>query len=257
MQKSKDELQKILRPAYTPYDSVEDRFSRKILVEIAAHFATIDSWCAQYAAFTIVLPDPAISLARKLQSSKQEHIELTKMMQCLTLAREATERLQDHTTVCFGDLGDYCNYLCRQLSPWQASMPKPFGDFRFPVIYTGDDAIHYLQDNFELEYWKAIFKHLLANQKFGMIPRSSVDSVAKTAVYGIMAKLKHSRSRLTEQIPELVQRGIDERISFLQDLIDQFGIDNVENERRDALPVPTDVPLSKSDGKVKESNSVR
>ena len=181
---------------YTPYETVKDRFIRRELTKVALYFETVDGWCAEYVLYAV------------------DH-RIRGVHEALASARAAVEKSQGSKTICLGELGEYCEKL---------RLPFLFGiqRDRYSVIHKGDEAMQYIQDKTELEYWRAASDHWLKwAKRHGSTTQVITTSVVEHALYGIFTKLESCMRRLQNRdVPKLIRCGIEERMALIQDIID-------------------------------------
>lgn len=195
---------------YAPYACVKNRSIRAHFCHVAKLFQYLDHGFAEYFQVAVSrLPRPAVE--SYLQSARRK---VAKQQ-----ARGQHEgRLE--STLNLGDLGNFCEKVLDEYTTYDEGR----------VLYevtdcTQEELLHYLQDSFEVPYWKFMLDLFLQNNV-------NSRSLSATVVFRVLSSIKievlHRKDMIRRSLAaskdncgediEPLMKGIDAHIAVLEDV---------------------------------------
>ena len=205
--------------AYKTYTPVTNPELRQCLEQIARLFTDLDEFFAAMFVHVVTSSD-ASKLSGELARIRRE-----------IASRQATGPSQgdNQGSIYLGDLGHYCEALLRQNRQTESNLDATTSLPEFKPTHSDEQSwIDYLEDGFEIPYWKLMLKAFSISR----LKKSTLGGkVIATALISMRADIMDSRCTL-QQVLERVSEDIegilsvvDKRIKILQGFTDRVAVD--------------------------------
>jgi hypothetical protein len=204
---------------------------RSCLEEIARLFADLDEFFA--AMFVhVVLSSDASKLSKELARIRRE-----------ITARQATDSLHPPSgdsqgDIYLGDLGHYCEALLKQnrQTEHKLDVKTSLPEFR-PTHSDEQSWIDYLEDGFEIPYWKLMLNAFSTSRLRKSTLGGKVIATALISMRSDIVDLRCTLQKVLERAsePENIKGildVIDKRIKILQGFTDRVALDKRSRNRR-------------------------
>lgn len=221
--------------AYKTYTPVVDAEVRSCLEQIARLFTDLDEFFA--AMFVhVALSSDTYKLSRELARIRHE-----------ITARQATDPSQSTSqdSIYLGDLGHYCEALLKQN---RQNERKPDGTTSLPEFRpTHSDEqswIDYLEDGFEIPYWKLMLNAFSTSRLRKSTLGGKVIATALISMRSDIVELRCTLQKVLDRVSEHedidgILSVIDKRIKILQGFTDRVALDKRSRDRRFETDVKT------------------
>jgi hypothetical protein len=221
--------------AYKRYTPVADVEVRSCLEQIARLFTDLDEFFA--AMFVhVVLASDAARLSKELARIRHE-----------ITSRQATDISQGHSQgiIYLGDLGHYCEALLkrRKQTEHKPGVTTALPGFR-PTHSDEQSWIDYLEDGFEIPYWKLMLNtfstsRLRKSTLGGKVIATALISM-RSDIVDMRCTLQGVLDRVSEhEDMEGILSVIDKRIKILEGFTDRVALDKRNRHRRFETDVNT------------------
>ena len=207
--------------AYKTYTPVTNPELRQCLEQIARLFTDLDEFFAAMFVHVVTSSD-ASKLSEKLALIRRE-----------IASRQSwpwgPSRGGNQGSIYLGDLGHYCEALLKQNGPTESNQDATTSLPEFKPTHSDEQSwIDYLEDGFEIPYWKLMLKAFSTSR----LKKSTLGGkVIATALISMRADIMESRCTL-QQVLERVSEDIegilsvvDKRIKILQGFTDRVAVD--------------------------------
>jgi hypothetical protein len=214
--------------AYKRYTPVADVEVRSCLEQIARLFTDLDEFFAAMFVHVVLSSD-----ATKLSS------ELARIRHEIT-SRQATDISQGDSrgSIYLGDLGHYCEALLKlnKQSEHKPDVTTSPPEFR-PTHSDEQSWIDYLEDGFEIPYWKLMLNAFSTSRLRKSTLGGKVIATALISMRSDIVDLRCTLQKVLGQVPdhediEGILSVIDKRIKILQGFTDRVALDKLSRNRR-------------------------
>lgn len=213
---------------------------RSCLEQIARLFTDLDEFFA--AMFVhVVLSSDATKLSRELARIRRE-----------ITSRQSPDSSQgaNQGSIYLGDLGHYCEALLKHnrqaehTSDASTSLPE----FR-PTHSDEQSWIDYLEDGFEIPYWKLMLNAFSTSRLRKSTLGGKVVATALISMRSDIVDLRHTLQKVLDRVSEQediegILAVIDKRIKILQGFTDRVALDKRSRDRR----LESDVKMNDNTG---------
>lgn len=221
--------------AYKTYTPVTDVEVRSCLEHIARLSTDLDEFFA--AMFVHVALSSDISkLSRELARIRHE-----------ITVRQATDSSQSTSqdSIYLGDLGHYCEALLKQTrqNEHKPDSTKRLPEFR-PTHSDEQSWIDYLEDGFEIPYWKLMLNAFSTSRLRKSTLGGKVIATALISMRSDIVDLRRTLQKVLDRVSESeniesILSVIDKRIKILQGFTDRVVLDKRSRDRRFETDVKT------------------
>jgi hypothetical protein len=199
---------------FTPYVPIRDRNIKAQLCRIAELFQFIDNGFAQYfQAVVSRLPHDAVEGYLDSARDEVENKQALDRNQALGQHKDQSDAVRN-----LGDLGNFCQKVSDRLK-----LDEERGVLYDITDCTQEDMLHYLQDAFEIPYWRFMLDLFLQQNV-------NSRSLSATVVFRVLSSLKieilHRRDAIRRDVAasqngrredtEPLMKGIDARVKVLE-----------------------------------------
>lgn len=211
---------------YKKFTPVTDLEVRSCLEQIARLFTDLDEFFA--AMFVhVVLSGDASKLSKELARIRHE-----------ITSRQATDTSQGDKKVYLGDLGHYCEALLRlnRQTEHKSDATTSLPEFR-PTHSDKQSWIEYLEDGFEIPYWKLMLNTFSTSRLRKSTLGGKVIATALISMRSDVVELRRTLQKVLDGVsePENIEgilSVIDKRINILQGFTDRVALDKRSRDRR-------------------------